>query len=67
MVLLICDSRIGRELDEIMRLDCHDVLIKVASGLRKILDNQIKASSVYSTRGIGMQLTYEICDITDAN
>jgi hypothetical protein len=30
VVFLVGDSKIGRELDEIMRLDHHDVLDKVA-------------------------------------
>jgi hypothetical protein len=38
---LIGDSRIGRELDEIMRLNYHDVLNKVASGLSIIMKDQI--------------------------
>jgi hypothetical protein len=41
VVLLVCDSRIGRELDEIMRLDHHGVLNGVASGLSMMLDDQI--------------------------
>lgn len=38
---LIGDSRIGRELDEIMRLNYHDVLNKVASGLSIIMKDLI--------------------------
>lgn len=41
MGFLIGDSRIGRELDEIMRLNYHDVLNKVASGLSIIMKDQI--------------------------
>jgi hypothetical protein len=39
---------IGRELDEIMCLDPHDILDKVASGLSMILNDQI--SGVLSTK-----------------
>lgn len=41
MGFLIGDSRIGRELDEIMRLNYHDVLNKVASGLSIIMKDLI--------------------------
>jgi hypothetical protein len=41
MVLLVGDSRIERELDEIMCLNHHDVLDKVALELSMILEDQI--------------------------
>jgi len=49
-VLLVGDSRIGRELGEIMRLDRHDVLNKVAIGQSKILNDQINGIGVLDAR-----------------